>query len=134
MPNTAENVQNLHDDIDNAEGPDQETETEASNEEHKPTLQERLVEAMQQGSSDIEEAALVAVQDMIDLDKQSSAINSKKQEIRDRMETMGINRHALAAAVKVHKMDGDKMDGYDLSIAILRKAIGKPVQQDLFSN
>ena len=102
----------------------------ASNEEKAPTKEEQL---RGQDVSELEAAALVAVNQIKQLDVEASALNAKKEEIRQRMESKGINRHALAASVRISKMDEDKLDGYDLSLLILRRAIGNPMQPDLFA-
>ena len=105
-------------------------EDEASNEDQKPTREDMIRD---QNISDLEKQALDAVNELKKLNNDSSLINSKKAEIRDRMEAKGINRHALAAAVKISNMNEDHLDGYDLSLLILRRAIGNPIQPDLFA-
>jgi len=103
---------------------------EASNEDQKPTREEQLRE------NDIEnlvKEGQEAVAQINELNKESAVINAKKKEVRERMEAKGINRHALAGAVKVSNMSEDALDGYDLSNMILRKGIGKPIQTELFA-
>lgn len=100
-----------------------------ANEGDEPSLEETL---KNQDITALEKEARQAVEELTDLANQSSLINTKKEEVRARMETKGINRHALSAAVKVSKMDEEKLDGYDLSMIILRRAIGNPIQNDLF--
>lgn len=112
------------------DGTVEDTPGEAMNEDEKPTLEEKL---RSQNVSDLEKAGLLMVNEMLELNKASAEINSKKEAIRTRGEAMGINRHALMAAVKISNMNEDHLDGYDFSIMILRRAIGNPIQPDLFA-
>lgn len=45
---------------------------------------------------------------------------------------MGFNKDALEAAIKYAETDENKRENFDLSYLFARKAVGHPVQDDLF--
>ena len=45
----------------------------------------------------------------------------------------GLHRQAIADAVRYYEADAAGREGYDDSLGVLRKAIGHPLELDLFS-
>lgn len=67
-----------------------------------------------------------------DITSQRASLNAASTAIFASLDTYGLNRNALRAAILYTKMDEDKRENYDLSYLISRKALGVPVQADLF--
>lgn len=59
-------------------------------------------------------------------------LNDKKGAIFANFERYGLNKHAVRAAIKYNSMDPEQRDNFDLSYAVMRKALGQPVQDDMF--
>lgn len=53
-------------------------------------------------------------------------------EVMATFENEGLNRHAVKAAIKFTDMNESDQENYDLTYTVMRKALGKPVQGDLF--
>jgi uncharacterized protein (UPF0335 family) len=53
-------------------------------------------------------------------------------EVMATFENEGLNRHAVKSAIKFTNMNETEQENYDLTYTIMRKALGKPVQGDLF--
>lgn len=76
---------------------------------------------------------LVDARDKLDdIASQRSSLNAASTAIFASLDTYGLNRNALRAAILYTKMDEEKRENYDLSYLISRKALGVPVQADLF--
>ncbi len=73
-----------------------------------------------------------AIQDIKQFETERSEINAEITSVREKLETMGISKKALAMAISVSKMTIDQMDGFDLAYSILRRAIAMPIQDELF--
>jgi len=73
-----------------------------------------------------------AVEDLLAYEKDRSSVNADMQAIREDLQSKGIPKKALAAAINVSKMTEKEMDGFDAAYRILRDAIDKPIQSDLF--
>lgn len=67
-----------------------------------------------------------------DIANQRSSLNAASTAIFASLDVYGMNREALRAAIRYTKMDEDQRENYDLSYLISRKAMGHPVQADLF--
>ena len=76
------------------------------------------------------EAIETASKELDQLDKEASEINAKRKEIRERLESMGINRWAFGYARQVIGMKQTKREGMDLSYLLCRRALKDPVQVD----
>jgi len=66
----------------------------------------------------------------IKIDRQE--LNDAANMIMARFEKYGLNKHAVKAAMRYQGMDKKLRDNYDLSYAVMRKAQGSPLQDDLF--
>ena len=76
---------------------------------------------------------LVDARDKLDdIASQRTSLNAASTAIFASLDTYGLNRNALRAAINYTKMDEEKRENYDLSYLISRKALGVPVQADLF--
>lgn len=59
-------------------------------------------------------------------------LNASIAEVFASFENDGLNRHAVKAAIKFDDMNETDQENYDLTYTIMRKALGNPVQGDLF--
>lgn len=59
-------------------------------------------------------------------------LNASIAEVMATFENDGLNRHAVKAAIKFVDMNETEQENYDLSYTVMRKALGQPVQGDLF--
>lgn len=59
--------------------------------------------------------------------------NEAIAELRARAEAKGISKQALDWAMKYANMKPEKKPGFDLAYALVREALGDPIQEDLFS-
>lgn len=67
-----------------------------------------------------------------DIKEKRKAMSADIQAVYANFEAEGLNRKAVKAAISYVGMDEDEQQNYDLSYKITRKALGKPVQGDLF--
>ena len=79
-----------------------------------------------------------AISDIDQHTNERSQANAEIKAIRERLETYGIGKKALALAIQVSKMDERQIDGFWLALQVLLKAIDKPIsineiQMDLFA-
>ncbi|MHA7840209.1 MAG: hypothetical protein ACX98W_22320 [bacterium] len=65
---------------------------------------------------------------------QSEAINDKRRAIRSAVKEMGIIPAEFVRACRMSQLDPEQRAGVDESMLICRKAIGHPVQTDMFSD
>jgi len=72
--------------------------------------------------------------DYAECDKDSGAINDKRKDIRDRAETLGIDKKAWQDEISRMKKSLRKKAGYDESVAVVRDALGDLDAEDLFSH
>ena len=72
------------------------------------------------------------------LEDERKAVNAEITAIRANLEKRGVSKKAFSAALTVSKLKDDEMDGYDFAVAVLRKAMNRPVetlpQMDMFEN
>ena len=59
----------------------------------------------------------------------TARVAAKKTALID----MGFNKDAVEAAVKYARLEEDKRENFDLSYIFCRKALGTPIQDDLFA-
>lgn len=59
-------------------------------------------------------------------------LNASMEELMATFENDGLNRKAVKAAISYVSMNEKDQQNYDLSYTIMRKAMGQPVQGDLF--
>lgn len=62
-----------------------------------------------------------------------AALNAKLAAGKTALIDAGFNKHALAAAIKYAKTEEDKRENFDLTYLYCRRALGVPVQDDLFA-
>lgn len=60
------------------------------------------------------------------------ALNAEKQEVIATLVDMGLDRNAVKSAMQYAETPVDKRQLFDLSYAATRKALGVPMQDDLF--
>lgn len=76
---------------------------------------------------------VVAAQEKLyNIASRRSELNSEANAVIAGLEKYGLNKHAVRAAIKYHGMDPKQRETYDLSYAVARKALGQPLQDDLF--
>ena len=63
---------------------------------------------------------------------QRDKLNKQKAEVISNLVDMGLDRNALKAAIAYADTPPDKRGLFDLSYAATRKALGVPLQDDLF--
>lgn len=73
-----------------------------------------------------------AEKDLAEIDDERAELNARKGEITARLVNKGLNKDAVNAAIKYFRTEEDKRQNFDLSYAITRKALGVPIQDDLF--
>ncbi len=84
------------------------------------------------GLTELQKVAYEGIQEIAGYELTRKEINSKIQEVRERLEAKGISKKALAVALMVSKMNEDHLDGFDTAYLICRKAINLPVQSEMF--
>lgn len=67
-----------------------------------------------------------------DIDDARAELNAKKAEIVARLVNKGFNKDGVKAAFKYFRTPVEKRKHFDLSYAATRKALGCPIQDDLF--
>jgi len=74
-----------------------------------------------------------AASEMDSINDQRAELNAAKRAIVERLQAQyGCNRHAMKAAIQYCKLDEDKRENFDLTYQVTRRALGAPVQHDLF--
>ena len=68
-----------------------------------------------------------------DVKDSRSALNAKLAAGKTGLIDMGFNKDALEAAIKYSNTPEEKRENFDLSYLFCRKALGHPVQDDLFA-
>ena len=66
------------------------------------------------------------------IDDERAELSARKAAIVANMVDKGLNKEAIKAAFKYFRTPEDKRERFDLSYQIARKALGCPVQDDLF--
>jgi len=86
-------------------------------------------------SERLKQSISAGVTQIMKLMEQRSDVSAKISERRAALVAEGVNRHALAAAISYARMSADVREGFDLSLATVRSAIGLPMEQgDLFGD
>ena len=67
-----------------------------------------------------------------DVKNECSELNARLAAGKAALIAMGFNKDGLEAAIKYARTDEDKRENFDLSYLFCRKALGHPVQDDLF--
>jgi len=74
-----------------------------------------------------------AAAEMDSINDQRAELNATKKAIVERLQAQyGCNRHAMKAAIQYSKLPDDKRENFDLTYQVTRRALGAPVQADLF--
>jgi len=74
-----------------------------------------------------------AVLEMDKINDRRADLNAAKKAIVERLQAeYGCNRHAMKAAIQYCKLDEGKRENFDLTYQVTRRALGAPVQADLF--
>lgn len=84
------------------------------------------------GAEDISGLIAEMFVEMEKLETQAATIAAKKRKIIASAESIGINGQAFRYAYAMSKLDQDKRAAIDIGCAIVRKAVGIPVQDELF--
>ena len=79
------------------------------------------------------------MQKLSNASEEVETINLKRKELNDqlslimaRFENHGLNKEAVRASIRYNDMNEKQRENYDISYAIMRKAQGQPLQDDLF--
>ena len=89
---------------------------ETTKEQANAARRDELLSSIRQGVAEIADAKA-----------NRTASNEAIGEVRARLETLGIPRKSLAAAMQYMDMDPDKRRGFDVAYALVREALGEPV-------
>lgn len=81
---------------------------------------------------DLRQQIVDTIEEFKGLSNEAAQINARKRELIESLEAKGVNRHAFRYVLAFEKMDESQRQGLDLSYMIGRRAIGQPVQGDLF--
>jgi uncharacterized protein (UPF0335 family) len=74
-----------------------------------------------------------AAAEMDSINDQRAELNASKKAIVERLQAQyGCNRHAMKAAIQYSKLPDDKRENFDLTYQVTRRALGAPMQADLF--
>ena len=106
----------------------------ASLDEHE-TMETNEAEAESlQDTPELRQEIVEAAQKIIDLQQQRKAINADIQSEYEKLDARGIVKAAFKTTIKDLKYDQEQRDRYDQALNIARKAVGIPIQADLFNN
>lgn len=67
------------------------------------------------------------------LSEDRKAINASVQAVREQVESFGVSKAAFDMAMRYARMDEEQRQGFDVAYAVVRKALGLPIQSDLFN-
>lgn len=105
----------------------------ATSDEPEPPAEKTERELMQAtGYTQLQKAVQNAVKDIEKLDQDSDATNQARQAIRETLAAQGIPKKAFDMGCAIAKMDESQVEAIDAAYKVVRAAIGKPVQGDLF--
>ena len=68
-----------------------------------------------------------------DIDDKRAELNATKAEVMAKLVAKGMNKDGVKAAMKYYRTAEEKRENFDLSYALTRKALGVPMQDDLFN-
>ncbi len=95
----------------------------------KPDDQETIESTWDQNTA----ASLAEFGELVeDVGKKRKALNDKIAAAKSDLVSQGFNADAIKAAIAYHKTSEDQRANFDLSYIYTRKALGVPVQSDLF--
>ena len=69
---------------------------------------------------------------VIDIDKKRKALNDKKAAAKSELVSCGFHPDAIKAALSYHSTPEAERHNWDLSYIYTRRALGCPIQSDLF--
>lgn len=95
--------------------------------EENPIEQSRLDQLLEHDRRALVEDCRTAIISLNNFADDRSATSADMNSIRKQLYAKGISKDALKAALCVSKLKDDDLDGFDLSLSVLREAIGKPV-------
>lgn len=95
--------------------------------EENPEERSRLDQLLEHDRQTLVEDCRTAIISLNSFAVDRSSTNADMTSIREQLYAKGISKDALKAALCVSKLKDDDLDGFDLSLSILREAIGKPV-------
>jgi uncharacterized protein (UPF0335 family) len=104
--------------------------TDEEKEERSKSRETRMAEA---GATELQARCAQAIKEIGIFETRRAEINHQVQAVREQLEAVGISKKALAMVVQIGKMNEDELEGFDTAYLILRKAIGQPVQSDMFN-
>jgi uncharacterized protein (UPF0335 family) len=79
----------------------------------------------------IHAAIVTADSEIAEIEQQRKACNDEMAAIKEKLERVGISRHAIMHCRRYMKMDENERRALDTAYAICREALGDPVQNDL---
>lgn len=71
-------------------------------------------------------------QDLLEVDDSRAELNARKAAMMAKLVDKGLNKDAVKAAFKYFRTPEEKRERFDLSYQVVRKALGCPMQDDLF--
>lgn len=83
-------------------------------------------------SPELDQEIVEAVQAIVEYNQQRKEINANIQAVIERMEAKGIPRAAFKNTVRESEYTEDQRKAFDNAVVITRRAMGIPVQTDLF--
>lgn len=96
----------------------------------EPTLP--AISADLQEQAELKSKIKETIEHIEDLHEERTGISERKNALVAELEALGINRHALNAAVTYIGLPEKKRQNWDDAFAIVREALGEPMQGDLF--
>lgn len=81
---------------------------------------------------ELDQKIVEACQEVIDLKQDRKLINASIQEVIERMESEGIPRAAFKNTLRELEYTEEQRIAYDTAITVTRRAVGIPIQVDMF--
>ena len=103
---------------------------DSENDEQQEQEQEEIIKPVE--SRELEEAIFKAVQDAVALKDQRAGINHNVTALGESLQARGIPKAVFKLIQKLHTLDESQLEVFDLALRIARKAIGKPMQMEMF--
>ena len=104
-----------------------EAEAKAKGENQSPDVQESMYDPK------IIQLIADSEKQLQDIDDKRAELNATKAEVVAKLVAKGLNKDGVKAAIKYYRTAEEKRENFDLSYAVTRKALGVPMQDDLFN-
>jgi uncharacterized protein (UPF0335 family) len=79
----------------------------------------------------IHAAIVQADKEIGEIETKRKAMTDEISSVMERLERLGLSRHAMRHVRRYMKMDENERKSIDTAVAIIREALGDPVQNDL---